>query len=69
MKKTITRDVHGLVFKNVSTKPTVRNSIIIMRVTKDERGASLSLADTEITLMIPLEVVQDVIKLTGDIAQ
>ena len=72
MKKTITRIARGLVYENImSDAPMMRKAHIDVRVTTDEKGASLSMSDydKEIMLMIPLEEVQDIIKLTGEIAQ
>lgn len=72
MKKTITRIAHGLVFENImSDAPMMRKAHIYVRVTKDEKGASLSMSDygKDTMMMIPLEEVQDIIKLTGEIAQ
>ena len=72
MKKTITRIARGLVYENImSDAPMIRKAHIYVRVGKDENGATLNVADMvkDITLMIPLEEVQDIIKLTGEIAQ
>ena len=69
MKRKIVRDVHGVVFKNVDTAPTMRQSIILVQVTKDNHGTTLSLADKDMMIEIPLEEVQYIIKLTGEIAQ
>ena len=72
MKKAITRIARGLVYENImSDAPMIRKAHIYVRVDKDENGATLNVADMvkDITLMIPLEEVQDIIKLTGEIAQ
>lgn len=72
MKKAITRIARGLVYENtMSDAPMMRKAYIYVRVDKDENGATLSMSDMgeDISLMIPLEEVQDIIKLTGEIAQ
>lgn len=72
MKKTITRIARGLVYENImSDAPMMRKAHIYVRVDKDENGAFLWMSDMvkDISLMIQIEEVQDIIKLTGEIAQ
>ena len=72
VKKTIMKIAHGMVHENImSDAPMMRKAYIYVRVTKDENGATLSMSNIydDISLMIPLEEVQDIIKLTGEIAQ
>lgn len=61
-KKTEVKDVEGILF----VMPTMSLSFetITVRVTKDERGESLSLADEKVGIMleIPLEPLHDVLK-------
>ena len=53
------KDVSGIVFDN--NKQTMKSETITARVTKDDRGATLSLADesgTGIMIVIPLEEIK-----------
>lgn len=57
------KDVSGLVFD--SKKQTMRPATITARVTKDDRGITLSLADevgTGIMLVIPLEKIKELLR-------
>lgn len=60
---TKTKDISGLIFD--SKKQTMRPATITARVTKDDRGATLSLADeggTGIMLVIPFEKIKELLK-------
>lgn len=60
---TKTKDVSGLVFD--SKKQTMKLATITARVTKDDRGATLSLADesgTGIMIVIPAEKIKELLR-------
>ena len=57
------KDISGLVFD--SKKQTMKSETITASVTKDDRGATLSLADevgTGIMLVIPVEKIKEMLK-------
>ena len=57
------KDISGLVFD--SKKQTMKSETITARVTKDDRGATLSLADesgTGIMLVIPVEKIKEMLR-------
>lgn len=59
---TKTKDVSGFVFDN--NRQTMKLTTITARVTKDDRGATLSLADesgTGIMIVIPLEEINKIL--------
>lgn len=60
---TKTKDVSGFVFDN--NRQTMKLTTITARVTKDDRGATLSLADesgTGIMLVIPVEKIKEMLR-------
>lgn len=60
---TKTKDVSGVVFDG--KKQTMKTETITARVTKDDRGVTLSLADeggTGIMLVIPFEKIKELLK-------
>lgn len=61
---TKTKDVQGLHFTRNAFVPCM----ITVRVTSDEHGKSLSLADEKLGVMleIPLEPLEDVLKVEGE---
>lgn len=65
--RTITRVTHGLKYDGHGM---MQKTLIYVRITKDDIGASLSLStDQNTMLMIPLEPVGDIIGLKGEIAE
>lgn len=59
---TKTKDVSGFVFDN--NRQTMKLATITARVTKDDRGATLSLADesgTGIMLVVPVEKIKEML--------
>lgn len=57
------KDISGLVFD--SKKQTMKSETITARVTKDDRGTTLSLADesgTGIMLVVPAEKIKEMLR-------
>lgn len=60
---TKTKDVSGFVFDN--NRQTMKLTTITARVTKDDRGKTLSLADesgTGIMLVVPVEKIKEMLR-------
>lgn len=57
------KDVSGIIFDN--KKMTMKQTTITARVTKDDRGTTLSLADesgTGIMLVVPVEKIKELLR-------